>query len=667
MKVSLNWLTDYLEVTTSAKELGELCTRLGLTAESVTETDADVVFDLEVTSNRPDWLGHLGVARELAAASGKAFRPPTIPAPATAGHAADLTSVQVLDPDLCPRYTARVLRNVTVGPSPAWLVERLQAVGMRSVNNVVDVTNYVLMEYSQPLHCFDYDKLAEHRIVVRLAKAGEQIVSIDGTRCSLTSDMLVIADAQRPVAVAGVMGGLDTEVNDKTTNILLEAAQFASLSVRRTSRALGLMSESNYRFERGVDPVAVDEASRRACQLILQLAGGQLADGVVDVWAKPWTTSTVSLRPARCNALLGMTVPAARQLEILAALGLSPRTEGDTIVCTIPPFRRDLTREADLIEEVARLHGYDKIPIAPHVAHKVAGETGPRRVRKLLARVLTAAGFDEAITFTFNDKEEAALFGVAAPLCTDPLVRKSNNALRPTIVGSLLRACKANRDAGTAAVDLYELAAVFRPGEGGALLEEHTELALVSTGDLPRLRGTVEALFQRIAPQATLDFAAADAPGFECGAAASIRLNAHPVGTIGRVSAQARDYYDLERAPVAAAIRFEPLLAAATLTRTYSPVPKFPAIRRDLSLILDEAATWEQLAQAVAALDQPLRTGLEYVTTFRGKPIPQGRKSLTIALTYRSDEGTLRGETVDEQIAQLVASLQKSLGAEIRS
>lgn len=667
MKVSLNWLTDYLEVTTSAKQLGDLCTRLGLTAESITETDSDVVFDLEVTSNRPDWLGHLGVARELAAASGKAFRPPQIPAPVTAGRAADLTSVQVLDPDLCPRYTARVLRNVKVGPSPAWLVERLEAVGMRSVNNVVDVTNYVLMEYSQPLHSFDYDKLAEHRIVVRRAKAGEQIVSIDGTRCSLTSDMLVIADADRPVAVAGVMGGLDTEVNEKTTNILLEAAQFSPLSIRRTSRALALMSESNYRFERGIDPVALDEASRRACQLILQLAGGQLAEGVVDVWANPWAPTTVSLRPARCNALLGMDVPAARQQEILAALGLSPRIEGEAIVCTIPPFRRDLTREADLIEEVARLYGYDKIPISPHVSHAVAGETGPRRVRKLLARVLTAAGFDETISFTFNDKEEAALFGVENPLCTDPLVRKSNNALRPTIVGSLLRACKTNRDAGTAAVNLYELAAVFRPGPGAGLPEEHTELALVSTGELAALRGAVEALFGRIAPQGALEFAAADAAGFESGAAACIRLDGSPVGTIGRVSARARDYYDLERAPVAAAIRFEPLLAAANLRRTYSPVPKFPAIRRDLSLILDESTTWEQLAQSVAAVAQPLRTGLEYVTTFRGKPIPPGRKSVTITLTYRSDEGTLRSETVDEQVGQVVDSLRKSLEAEIRS
>jgi len=273
MNISLNWLTDYVDVSLPVKELGELLTRIGLNLEGVTETDTDIVLDLEVTSNRPDCLGHLGVARELAAATGVEFRPPTIGDLPTSGVASELTSVEVVDPDLCPRYTARVLRNVKVGPSPNWLVERLDAVGLRSINNVVDATNYVLMEYSQPLHSFDYDKLAEHRIVVRRGKGGERMVSIDETTCTLDDSMLIIADAERPVAIAGVMGGLDTEVTEATTNVLIESAQFDPLSVRRTSRKLRLMSESNYRFERGVDPVGVDAASLRACQLILELAG----------------------------------------------------------------------------------------------------------------------------------------------------------------------------------------------------------------------------------------------------------------------------------------------------------------------------------------------------------------------------------------------------------
>ncbi len=300
--------------------------------------------------------------------------------------------MEVLAPDLCPRYTARVIRGVKVGPSPAWMVERLAAVGLRSINNVVDVTNYVLMEYSQPLHAFDYDKLAGHRIVVRRAAAGEQIVSIDGTRCRLDESMLVIADAEKAVAVAGIMGGLDSEVGDGTVNVLIESAQFDALSVRRTSRKLALMSESNYRFERGVDPVGVEQASLRACQLILELAGGELAEGVVDVWAKPFVPPTVALRPKRCEALLGIEIPADRQMEILARLHLSPRKNGSKIVCTIPPWRADLTREVDLIEEVIRLEGYEKIPMVDKVTHSLSADSPIDRVRRQVAEAARAGG-----------------------------------------------------------------------------------------------------------------------------------------------------------------------------------------------------------------------------------------------------------------------------------
>jgi len=299
MKISLNWLTDYVDVSMSAKELAGLLTVIGLPVEEIIQTDTDIVLDVEVTSNRSDCLGHIGVAREVAAATGAEFRLPRIDPLATSGKAAELTGVQVLDPDLCPRYTARVIRGVKVGPSPAWMVDRLQSIGLRSINNVVDVTNYVMMEYSQPLHSFDYDKLLERRIVVRRAAEGEMLVSIDGTGCHLDGQMLVIADAERPVAIAGVMGGLNTEVSDGTANVLLEAAQFDPLSVRRTSRKLMLLSESNYRFERGIDPVGLERASLRACQFIIQLAGGELAEGIVDVWTKAYVAPRVAMRPRR--------------------------------------------------------------------------------------------------------------------------------------------------------------------------------------------------------------------------------------------------------------------------------------------------------------------------------------------------------------------------------
>ncbi len=666
MNISLNWLTDYVDVSLPIKELGELLTRIGLNLEGVTETDTDIVLDLEITSNRPDCLGHLGVARELAAATGVAFRPPTIGDLPTSGNVAELTSVDVQVPDLCPRYTARVLRNVKVGPSPSWLVERLDAVGLRSINNIVDATNYVLMEYSQPLHSFDYDKLAENRIVVRRGRGGERMVSIDETTCTLDESMLIIADAEHPVAIAGVMGGLDTEVTEATTNVLIESAQFDPLCVRRTSRKLRLMSESNYRFERGVDPVGVDTASLRACQLILELAGGELAAGVADAWAAPYEAPEVAMRPQRCSDLLGLDVPAERQVEILDRLGLSPRPDGQRVVCTIPPHRADLRREADLIEEVGRIENFDSIPVSQKITHAIAPESLPRKTRRQLGHVLSAAGFDEAVTFTFVDPDEAALFGAEDTVRVDAAVRKTNNALRTTLLPSLLRACKTNQDAGNARVSLWELASVFPPRGAGELPDEHLQVGLVTTGDLRDLRGAVEAVVEEIAGQ-PVDVAAGDIAGLAEGAAADIRLDGETVGVVGPVTPKVMDHYGLEHTVAAATLRLDAILSRAGQTRMYTPLPRFPSMRRDLSLIVDEPVTWRDLSEAIDAVAQPMRVAVEYVTTYRGKPVPPGRKSVTVAMEYRSEEGTLRSEQVDEQIAEIVTAMGAAFAAKLRA
>ena len=666
MKVSLNWLTDYVDISMSAGELAELIVSVGFGVEEIVQTETDVVLDLEITSNRPDLLGHVGVARELAAAAGAKFRPPVIGQLPVHGNVADLTGVEVPDPQLCPRYTARVIRGAKVGPSPKWMVERLQAVGMRSINNVVDVTNYVLMEYSQPLHSFDLDKLAGRRIVVRRARNGEHIVSIDGTKCELNDTMLVIADAEKPVAIAGVMGGLNTEVGEQTVNVLIESAQFDPLSIRHTSRRLQLMSESNYRFERGVDPVAVDEASLRACQLILQTAGGLLAGGVADVWAKPFEPPVVRLRPERCDAILGVTVPPGRQVEILQRLGLSPLVEGGRIACTIPPHRPDLRREIDLIEEVARLDGYAKIPVGGQVTHAVRGEALPQRTRRQIGRVLAAAGFDEAVTFTFIDRAEAELFGWAETVRVNPRVRKTNNVLRPTLLPSLLRACKANQDAGNADVSLFELAAVFPPGRG-TLPDEYVQIGMVTTGDLRDLRGAVEAIVAQVAADAALDVREAPARGFADGAAAEILLDGEPAGTIGRLDRGVLDFHGLESPIAAATMRLEALLKRAGKTPTYCPIPRLPAVKRDLSFIVEEAVTWRQVQATIDAVRQSMRAGVDHVTTYRGKPIPDGKKSVTVTLTYRSAEGTLRSEQVDEQVADVVSAMKQTWSAELRA
>jgi len=668
MKISLNWLSDYVPDVAKVRvpELERLLKQIGLPVEEVLESEADIVLDLEVTSNRGDCLGHIGVAREVAAILDAEFRPPQIGELPTSGKAEDLTAVKVLDPDLCPRYTARVLRGVKVGPSPAWMVERLEAVGLRGINNVVDVTNYILMEHSQPLHSFDYDKLRENRIVVRRARNGEMLVSIDETKCELDDSMLIIADAQRPVAIAGVMGGLNTEVTEQTTNVLIEAAQFDPLSIRHTSRKLQLMSESNYRFERGVDPVGVDKASLRACQLILELGGGELAEGVVDVWANPFEPRKVTMRYARCSALLGLEIPPQRQSRILGRLHLAPEPQADRVVCTIPPWRADLTREADLIEEVARMAGYDEIPVADEVTHPVSPEDVSTRIRRLAGEALAACGFDEAITFTFINQAEADLFGIERTVGVDKLNRKTNNVLRPTLLPSLLRACKTNQNVGNAEVDLFEIASCFPGAAGGQLPDEYVELAMVSAGELSRLRGALEAVVAHLAPQAELAIRPEDAAHLAEGTAAAVVLDGAPIGTIGRIAERLQHHYGLERPVVAAAVRFEPLAAATNLTRTYQPVPKFPAVRRDLSVIVDDPVTWQQLAEAVEAVEQPLRDAVEYVTTYRGKPVPPGRKSVTVTLVYRCADRTLRGEEVDEQVQQVLSALRERLRAKLR-
>jgi phenylalanyl-tRNA synthetase beta chain len=674
VKISLNWLTDYVDVSLPVGELAEVFKRIGLPVEETISTDTDIVLDLEVTSNRPDCLGHLGVARELAAATGKPLNRPRIGELPVSGKASDLTSIEVLAPDLCPRYTARVIRGVKVGPSPAWMVERLEAVGMRGINNVVDATNYVLMEYSQPLHSFDYDKLEGRRIVVRRAAGGELLVSIDQTRCELDETMLVIADARRPVAIAGVMGGLNTEVSESTVNVLIESAQFDPLSIRRTSRKLQLMSDSNYRFERGVDPVAIDEASLRACQLIVASGGGSVAEGLVDAWAKPHTPAEVAMRPSRCGELLGIEIPPERQERILAALGLAPMRRGERIVCTIPPYRADLTREIDLIEEVGRIHGYDNIPVGGQVTHPVVPDTLATRIRRLAGEALAMAGFDEAVTFSFVDAVEAELFGHQRHVAVDKLTRKTNNVLRPTLLPSLLSACKTNQDAGNDEVCLFEIAACFPASRGGRdldndkrLPDEHTELALVSTDDLAELRGALEAPVRHLAPRASLTVCPQDHPHLAPGRAATVLLDGKAIGSIGQISDRILHHYGLERPIAAAAVRFQPLIDAAQLVRIYEPLPRFPAVRRDLSIIVDEQVTWQQLSQAIAGIVQPLRQSLTYVTTYRGKPVPSGRKSVTVALEYRAADRTLRREEVDSQVEEIIAAVREDFSAELRA
>ena len=494
MKIALDWIAQYLDRPVAPDEAADALLNAGLPIESVTPIGDTHVLDVEVTSNRTDCLCHMGLARELAALLGRTFKPVVPSITETGPDAAALTKVQIDDLAGCPYYSARVITGVKVGPSPAWLKNRLESIGLRSVNNVVDVTNFVLMEVGQPLHAFDFKGLAEKRIVVRRANAGEKMQAINASTYELSPANLVIADAIRPVAIAGVMGGKETEVDANTTDILLESARFEQLLTRFTARQLALMSDASYRFERGVDPTAAEWASRRAAQLILETAGGTLARGFVAMGAATPKNIAITLRLKRIPEILGMDVPLDRTMNILASLGFNPTREGDTLRCTVPSHRLDVEREIDLIEEVARVYGYKHLPVHGQVVHQVQPEPDIERAARTARTALLAAGFSESITLSFVPRPEAEAFLPAGggAIAVSHSGWKAD-VLRPSVLPSLLAVRRTNQYAGTDDARVYEVAETFwQTGDPKSAPAQKRVLALVGNS-VPEVRGALEA------------------------------------------------------------------------------------------------------------------------------------------------------------------------------
>ncbi len=670
MKILLSWLNDYIEAGLSADQIAGILSDLGLPCEAITHLGKDAVIDVEVTSNRGDCLSYIGIARELAAATGKELKLPAVELDESGKDVTEFAGVEIAEPDLCCRYTTRVIEGVKVGPSPDWLRTRLEAVAMRSVNNVVDATNYAMLETGQPPHAFDYHKITHGKIIVRKAVAGERIVSIDGTQCDLAADMLIIADARRPVAIAGVMGGLDTEVSETTTTILLEDAYFDPVSVRTTSRKLALPSESSFRFERTVDIERVNWASRRTAQLIIQAAGGKAAKGVVDIYPKKPEQKEVMLRLSRLDKLLGIEIPPEEVVKILSGLSFQPAKKDDAIVCSVPSWRSDVYREADLIEEVARVHGYNKIPTRRKIEIEVVPVDTRQKLVQSIAAHLNGCGFYETINVGFVDSTVAELFIQAdtkGHLAAKDVSGKSANLLRQTLIGSLLAVLKTNLNAGNTPCGIFEIADTFVPtGKAGALPIEKTKLAIACDSDFRDLRGVVEGLIKTIDRNTQTVFTPADLPWANAGA--EIMVNGRTIGTAGTVSQPVKDRFGFKDVtPCAAELEFERLAVLYTGPVKVKPIPRFPAIDRDLSIIVAESVTW---ADIVAAINKTATAELEntrFVETYRGKGIPAGQKSVTLSLTFRNPDGTLTHDTVDQLQADIVSSLTKSVGAELRT
>lgn len=670
MKILLKWLNDYIETGLPAEQVAEVLSDLGFPCEGIDPYDGDVVLDVEVTSNRGDCLSYIGVARELAAATGKELKVPEVKLDESSKDVTEFAGIEIVEPDLCGRYTGRIIEGVKVGPSPGWLKSRLEAVGLRSVNNVVDASNYAMMETGQPPHAFDYARIAEGKIIVRKAVAGERIVSIDGTACELDPDMLIIADARRPVAIAGIMGGLDTEVGAGTPTILLEDAYFDPVSVRRTSRKLGLPSDAAFRFERIVDIEMVDWASKRTAQLITQVAGGKVAKGVVDIYPKRTAPKKVTLRLSRLGKLLGIEVPAEDVVRILAALSFQTHRKDDSIVCTVPSWRSDIYREIDLIEEVARVHGYHKIPTERKIEIEAVPVDARQKLTESIGTYLNGCGFYETITVGFVDNSAAALFAdgdVEGHLSVKDVSRKSANLLRETLLASLLGVLKTNVNAKNLPCRIFEIADTFVPsGKKASLPMEKAKLALVCDGDLRDLRGVIEGLIKSIDRDGQIEFAPAELVWAEAGA--EVVVNGGAIGAAGIFSEAVRDKFDFkEVTPCGAELEFEQLAALQSGALRVKPIPRFPAIQRDLSIVVAEEIRWADAVEAIRSKAPNELEDIQFVGVYRGKGIPAGRKSVTLSLRFRDEDGTLTHETVDRFQADIVESLAQSVGAELRT
>ena len=670
MLVCWEWLSQYVDLNVDADDLANRFAMTGLNHESTTQVGHDTVIDLEVTSNRGDCLGHIGVAREAAVILQTQLRIPAAQPPEAAAPAADCLQVSNLSGSGCPRYTARVIRGVQVGPSPQWLVRRLAAVGIASVNNVVDVTNYVMLECGQPLHAFDLQRIQGGKIVVRAARDGEQLVAIDHRTYTLDAQMIVISDAQRPVAIAGVMGGADSEVSADTTDLVIEAATFEPLAVRRAARLLKLHSPSSFRFERRPDPAGVDWASRRCCELILQTAGGQLCSGSLAAGEPPEPRQAIAFRLAQVPRLLGIEVPTADIQRILTALGCQvSSTGGDSLAITPPTWRGDLSREVDLIEEVARMYGYDQIPedvsVPLHVADIRPKDLAMARIR----HTLSAYGIDEAMTASVVPESFEKLgspWTDRAPLETETALLVGSRWLRRSLLPSLLAARYSNQAQAIRNAQLYESANIFLPAaEATGLPVQQSVLGIVTAGELPLIKGIVEEILAQVAGSSSpVNWQAATHPLFADGSLQQVRLGQNVVGYVGLVSRSAQQAMDLDQPVAAAELSLDQLSADLHEVRQASPVSPFPAVSRDLNFVVDESVPWSDFSAACRAAASPLLQEVRYQETYRNPDKDGvGKKRLLISLQFQSFQRTLTSEEVDVEVAQIIAACGKQFAA----
>lgn len=689
MNISVAWINQYLppEHAVTADEAEETLMSLGFPIETRSSVGTDTVLDVEVTSNRGDVLSHVGVAREIAARAGVRV---VLPVPGVDGEAAsDISEMLSLENRVlgaCPLFTARVIRGVKVGPSPAWLRARLEAVGQRSINNVVDVTNFITFELGNPCHVFDLAKLKGGALVVRMAAEGEKLTTLDGKARTLKADEVVVADGERAQSLAGVIGGADSEVSEGTTDIVLEMATWDPVAVRRASRRHLVRTDASYRFERIVDARTIDRAAQRAAGLIVEVAGGRVLKGVLSAGRGMDAPAQVTLRPERVCAVLGVALTVA---EILGALrSLEIECEGDEpIRCRVPVWRPDLTREADLIEEVARVRGLAAIPTLAAIPVTPGAPQKSEARRRAIGTLLTGLGFYETVTFSFVSHAAAGAFvprGMSVIEVHDDQ-RKAEPVCRPSVVPGLLASRRANQHAGVkpaGGVRFFETAAVFAQDGAGAAVERQVLGLLLDVPVQGRkwgvtevqagfrlMRGAVEAIVREaVGAGAPVAFEAAEphCKGCDGAAYARISVGGRDIGYAALVTDETSRAYDLASPCIACELDYEWLLNAESARGGVELPPQFPGIERDVSFVVPEEVTWDEICREVGDKPTPLLVGRSFVATYRGEQIGKGRKSVTVRLTFRDAARTLRHEEADGPVAEIVERVKARFGAGVR-
>jgi phenylalanyl-tRNA synthetase beta chain len=683
MKISIEWLKEYVDVPEAPARLKEDLTLSGLVVESVMESDGNTVLELEITSNRPDCLSHVGVAREVAALYQRPLRMPPLRKRLQLRTDKLPYSVEILDPKLCPRYVGLVMDGIRVAPSPSWMQRRLNAAGMRPVNNIVDITNYVLLELGHPLHAFDFNQLRRGKIVVARARGGQKMTTLDGIERVLDEEMLLINDGEGPVAIAGVMGGLHSEISESTRIVLLECAYFDPLSVRRTAKKLGLSTEASYRFERGADWDNTVRAIARTCTLIEEHAGGRIAGGVQDVYPTKINPVAIELHRARAESLLGVKLTDDFVESTLRRLNFKLVRRGRSAwQVTCPTYRADMELEADLIEELARFHGYQNIPTTIPPARSAGIPSPVHHYESTARRILLGLGYSEAVNLSFAGESEHQEFppqgGGGRVAIRNPLTEETQ-FMRSTLAPGLVRSARRNFNYDLRQVSLFEIGNVYRSGPDGKPVERAT-LGILATGDFAKhnwahpegsydffhLKGVVMALLQgmRSAPAAITPVS--DVPWLNSADASAISIDGQCVGVVGSLHPELEEKYKLKQPVFLAEIDYAALCRLAFTSAHYEPLPKYPAAERDLSILVGRDATYGAIRSGIEGLGIGELVKTDLIDVYEGNKVPQGKISLTLRLTFQDREKTLTVDRVQGFSDNILNYLKNTIGAILR-